>query len=129
VRVHVRMDVPGKSAKELHKTKAHKSSTGEVKFDGESVRTQCAADTQFRLVVKDHSTFGSDDDLGEAPFFLSDQGSGGEQAVNVGKGRVVVQSSFQAADKASISGHSKLGGMRWGGAKREGRERSATPGS
>ncbi|MGD0511645.1 MAG: hypothetical protein ABSA33_07465, partial [Candidatus Micrarchaeaceae archaeon] len=25
VRVHLRMDVPGKSAKELHKTKAHKS--------------------------------------------------------------------------------------------------------
>jgi len=118
------MEVPGKSAKEIIKTKAIKSSSGEVKFGDESTRVQCAADTQFKIVVRDHSTFGSDDDLGEGSFYVADQGSGAERVVGVGKGTVTVRTNFEAADKASVSGHSKLGVGRWG---RKDRERSATP--
>jgi Ca2+-dependent lipid-binding protein len=132
VRVHLSLEPQGRHAREVHKTKAIKSATGEVRFDPtvEHVRAPCTADTPFRVVVKDHSTLGRDDVLGEATFYVADQGSGAEQVVRVGKGdgRVVLKSSFEAGDVASVSGASmKLG--RVFGTKRDGRERSVTPGA
>jgi Ca2+-dependent lipid-binding protein len=105
VRVHVRLE-SSRGAKEVHKTKHIKSPSGSVAFDNESFKVPCTADASFRLVVKNHSTFGSDDELGEAAFFVDDQGSGGEKSVSVGEGTVVVRSSFTAADAMSGTGGS-----------------------
>ncbi|KAL1964578.1 hypothetical protein VTN77DRAFT_6875 [Rasamsonia byssochlamydoides] len=102
VRVIVKVLGP-KGAKEVHKTKAIKSSSGAVQFDAshETFRVQnIAADAQFQLRVVDHSTFGSDDVLGETLFFVDDQGSmaGREKTVNIGEGRVVLKSNFIPTD-------------------------------
>ncbi|KAL4991822.1 hypothetical protein BDW68DRAFT_127780 [Aspergillus falconensis] len=104
VRVLVRA-LGAKGAKEVLKTKAIKSGGGPVVFDSssESCRVHnTTADAQYQIRVVDHSTFGSDNVLGEAPFFVGDQGSvaGQEKTVNVGSGTVVVRSSF------SVSGDS-----------------------
>jgi hypothetical protein len=132
IRVHISNEPQGRNAKEVHKTKAIKSATGEVKFDPtvEHVRAPCTADTPFKVVVKDHNTLGRDDVLGEGTFFVADQGAGAEQVVRMtkGDGKVVLRSSFEAGDVASVSGSSvKL--SRVFGAKRDSRERSVTPGA
>lgn len=131
VRVHVKTEGQGgKSAKEVHKTKAIKSSGAEVAFDNESFKLPCSADTAFRVTVKDHAIFGSDDELGEGQFFLSDQGQGSEQVVRMakGSGSVVIRSSFMQADKASVAGstagRNRLSRFGMGSQ----RERSSTPG-
>jgi hypothetical protein len=132
IRVHVSHEPQGRHAKEVHKTKAVKSATGEVRFDPtvEHVRTACAADAPFRVVVKDHSTLGRDDVLGEGTFFIADQGSGAEHVVRMAKGdgKVVLRSSFEAGDVASVSGAS-VKRSRVFGTKRDSRERSVTPGA
>jgi hypothetical protein len=128
IRVHISHEPQGRS-KEVHKTKAIKSATGEVKFDSEHVRAPCVADSPFKVIVKDHNTLGRDDVLGEGTFFVADQGNGAEQVVRMSKGdgHVVVRSAFEPGDVASISGSSvKL--SRVFGTKRDGRERSVTPG-
>lgn len=121
-----------KGLKEIHKTKALKpsGSNNSVEFhDGaEQARVTCAADTPFRVKVEDHHTFGSDQELGEGQFFVSDQGSGGEQVVKVGSGSVRVRSAFAAVDAASAQTPSRGSGTlksRFG--RRDGRERSVTP--
>ncbi|KAM0814256.1 putative C2 domain-containing protein [Seiridium cardinale] len=78
--------------KTVGKTKHHESATGQIEFN-ETFKHVCTADTQFRVEVKGHHTFGSDDDLGETLFFVSDQGSS-EKEINVGSGTVVIRSSF-----------------------------------
>jgi hypothetical protein len=102
-----------KGSKEVHKTKAvkfsHQSSSGSpsptspngntVQFDPahESFKVSSVlADTTFQLQVKDHAMFGSDEVLGEAPFFVDDQGSGAgkDRNVKVGNGYVTVRSAF-----------------------------------
>jgi hypothetical protein len=102
-----------KGSKEVHKTKAikssHQSSSGSpsptssngntVQFDPahESFKvSSVSADTTFQLQVKDHAMFGSDEVLGEAPFFVDDQGSGAgkDRNVKVGNGYVAVRSAF-----------------------------------
>lgn len=97
VRVSVKVIGP-KGHKEVHKTKAVKSSSGTVEYsvDQETFKTSCAADTQFQLVVTDHRTFGSKD-LGEGLFFVSDQGSGAEQTVTAGSGSIKLRTRFTAA--------------------------------
>ena len=90
-----------KGLKEVLKTKAVKTKTGEVTYDDESKKVPCSADHQFRIHVLDSHTFGSDDDLGEAGFFVNDQSSGGTQEVKVGTGVVVIRSSFMPADAVS----------------------------
>ena len=97
VRVYIKM-IGGKGAKEVHKTKAIKSSSGKVEYalDHETFKVACSADTQFQVVVKDHGTL-REKDLGEGLFFVSDQGSGAEHAVSAGEGIVVLKSSFTAA--------------------------------
>ncbi|KAF2712701.1 tricalbin [Pleomassaria siparia CBS 279.74] len=123
VRVHVRLDSP-KGAKEVHKTKHIKAPSGSVVFDNETAKVPCTADASFKLVVKGHKTLGSDDELGEAPFFVDDQGDGGEKSVTVGEGTVVVRSSFVAADAMS-GGNSPR--MRKGLLSRGRDSRSLTP--
>ena len=131
VRVHVSKVSPGSggsAVKEIHKTKAVKASSppsfssssspspAEASFAGENETAKvhsCTADTQFKLVVKDHSFFGVDDELGEGLFFVDDQGSGGaEKSVRVGEGVVVVKSSFVPAETGSVAaGNSSLLGV------------------
>jgi C2 domain len=98
VRVYVKV-IGAKGGKEIHKTKSIKSSTGKVEFsaDHETFKvTNCSADTQFQVVVKDHGLFGGEV-LGEGLFYLADQGSGATQSVKAGAGTVVVRSQFSPA--------------------------------
>ena len=97
VRVYVKMMGP-KGNKEVHKTKAIKSSSGKVEYSSEqeTFKVACSADTQFQVVVKDHGTL-REKDLGEGHFFVSDQGSGAEHTVQAGEGSVVLKSSFTSA--------------------------------
>lgn len=106
VRVYVKQIGP-KGAKEVHHTKSVKSGSGAVDFgDHESFKTNCAADTQFQIAVKDHGMFGSGDDLGEGLVFVDDQGSAGdkgtEKTVKAGAGSVVLRATFTAAEAASL---------------------------
>lgn len=141
IRIHVKTE--GAKAKEVHKTKALKAPSGDVVFDSShegSFKLHCSADTQFKVIVKDHATFGSDDDLGEGVFYVGDQGTGAEKEVSAGEGKVVVRSSFQTdlkPDSSSIMTSPSSGKLRRGvfGTRREsrapeaGRERSVTPGN
>ncbi|KAL2824799.1 hypothetical protein BDW59DRAFT_82737 [Aspergillus cavernicola] len=101
VRVLVRA-MGNKGAKEVLKSKAIKSSGGPVQFDAshDSCRVHgTTADAQYQIRVVDHATFGSDSVLGEAFFFVGDQGSvaGQEKTVTVGSGTVAIRSSFSAS--------------------------------
>jgi len=125
LRVHISL---GK--KEIHKTDHIKAPQGSVTFDPneESFKAPCTADAFFKVVVKDHSKFGRDEELGEAQFTISDQGSGSEQNVGVGKGMVVIRSSFQPADAGSTHGSVSPARQKMGrGLLR--RDRSVTPGA
>lgn len=105
VRVHIKQ-VTSKGAKDVLKTKAIKASAsgdegGAVKFDpsNETIKLQSVtADTNFQVQVRDHATFGSDETLGEALFFLDDQGSssGKEKTVKVGSGSVTLKTGFES---------------------------------
>jgi Ca2+-dependent lipid-binding protein len=99
VRVFVRL-----GNKDVHKTDHIKTASGSVEFPDESFRVPCTADQFFKVIVKDHSTFGGGKELGEASFTIDDTGAGGEKNVGVGKGMVVIRSSFTPADAASQVG-------------------------
>lgn len=103
----------GKNYKEVHKTKAHKANDGSVQFDDPFKVPNVGADTQYQLRVFDHSTFGSDDRLGAAPFFVGDQGSVADQdkTVAVGEGSVTIRSSYAAPESnlRPTSSHSTTG--------------------
>lgn len=103
VRVFVKMLGP-KGSKEVFKTKAIKSSTGTVEYDGnhENFKINCSADTQFQVSVKDRKTF-KDEDLGEGMFFVSDQGEGSEQTVKAGPGTVTIRTSFSRSPSADTN--------------------------
>ncbi|KAL1596613.1 Tricalbin-2 [Paraconiothyrium brasiliense] len=127
VRVFVRLDGP-KGSKEVHKTDHIKAPSGSATFDDESFKVPCSADSFFKLVVKHHATFGRDEELGETPFTVDDQGSGGEKSISVGQGTVVVRSSFTPADAASGSGPNSPKLTKGRGLLSRGREsRSVTP--
>lgn len=126
LRVFVRLDTP-KGPKEVHKTDHIKAPTGAATFAAEDFKVPCSADAFFKLVVKDHATFGRDEELGEAAFTVDDQGGGGEKSVAVGQGSVVVRSSFSPADAQSGGESPRLSKGR--GLLSRGREsRSVTPG-
>jgi hypothetical protein len=97
------------SKKVIYKTKHIKSPTGQVKFD-ESFKCNCSADTQFQIQVKAHATFGSDDDLGEALYFVDESGSNQEKTITAGSGTVVMKSNFILAENGSTD--SPKGGVR-----------------
>jgi Ca2+-dependent lipid-binding protein len=99
VRVFVRL-----GNRDVHKTDHIKTATGSVEFPDESFKVACTADQFFKITVKDHSTFGRDDELGEASFTIDDTATGSEKNVGVGKGMVVIRSSFTPADAASQVG-------------------------
>lgn len=107
-----------KGGKDVHKTKAIKASDGAVQYDQshETFRVHnTTADAQYQVRVVDHATFGSDDVLGEALFFVNDQGSGAgqEKPVSVGDGSVSIRSSFTMPESASLrptTSHSNAGG-------------------
>lgn len=93
------------------KTKHHESASGQVEFN-ETFKHACTADTQFRVEVKGHHTFGSDDDLGDALFFVSDQGSA-EKEISVGAGTVLIKSSFaEAASSLTADSPKSTSGVR-----------------
>jgi len=106
-----------KGTKDVHKSKAIKASGGAVQFDSshETCRIHnTTEDAQYHIRVVDHATFGSDDVLGEALFFVSNQGSGAgqEKAVTVGNGSVSIRSSFSSPESASLrptTSHSNTG--------------------
>ena len=116
VQVHVKqLGAGGKSGKEILKTKPIKCSSPEapVNWDSETVKHNCAPDTQFQIQVKDHSMFGGEE-LGETLFFVDDSGNASEKAVQVGNGTVNVRSKFQLADTSSLS----AAGGSWKGNRR-----------
>nr|OQO30630.1 hypothetical protein B0A51_01516 [Rachicladosporium sp. CCFEE 5018] len=129
VEVHVGHD-SSKGPTQVLKTKAAKpSKTGEVVFgEGEDTkRVPCFASDAFRVSVKEHKTFGSGDDLGEATFYVSDTGASGPKEITVGKGIVVLRSSFQPAEAGSMMDSPK--GQKSLGRFMSRRERSVTPGA
>ncbi|TKA62094.1 hypothetical protein B0A55_11834, partial [Friedmanniomyces simplex] len=111
--VHILHETP-RGLKEVIKTEHQKAKAGVVAYENASGSSSknlpCSADSQFRVQVKDHKTFGSDL-LGEAPFFINDRATGGQQEVRIGaSGLVVLRTSFQAADAVSVMGSTMGGG-------------------
>ena len=107
VQVHVKQ-VSSKGNKEVHKTKGIKSSSGQVQWENETFKVNCAPDTQFQIQVKNDKTFGSDE-LGEALFFIDDSAMGSEKAITVAGGSVTVRTSFTHADAMSTSNSPRSG--------------------
>ena len=99
IQVHIKQG-SGKGAKEVHKTKAIRSSSGEIEWDHEMFRVPCSPDTQFQVLVKDDKLLGGHD-LGEAMFFIDDSASGGEKSVKVGEGSVVIKTTFMHAEEST----------------------------
>lgn len=113
LRVIVRVQ-GSKGGKEVHKTKAHKAGDEAVSYDESFKVPKVTAGAQYQIRVVDHSTFGSDDVLGEGFFLVADQGSeaGQDKAVAVGSGTVVIRSSFDAPEAAGLrptTSHSTAG--------------------
>jgi Ca2+-dependent lipid-binding protein len=92
----------------IHKTKHIKSPSGQITFN-EDFKCPCSADTQFQLQVKAHSTFGSDDDLGESIFFVDESGTAQDKSVAAGSGSVVIRSNFVLTENVTDS---PKGGLR-----------------
>lgn len=107
LQVHILHD-GSKGLQEVFKTDAVKAKTGEATFGETSKKVSSNARDAFRVIIRNSHTFGSDEDLGEATFYVNDQSSGGTQEVKVGEGTVVVQSSFQAIDTSSLRPPSTL---------------------
>ncbi|KAI9730690.1 MAG: hypothetical protein M1834_005658 [Cirrosporium novae-zelandiae] len=112
VRVHIKAISTKGTSKDIHKTKTIKAPTGQVSWDKESFTFHCAADTQFQIQVKDHATFGSDDELGETLFFVDDTSGGSEKTLKVGNGNVTLRTGFTPSDSGSESPASTRGGLR-----------------
>lgn len=124
--VHVHQESKG-GHKEVFKTKAIKTKTGEVTYPEDSKKITCNAASQFKVAVKNDKSFGRDEDLGEAAFFINDQASGGEQQVQVGQGVVVIRTSFQPADAGSTLSPESPASRQHLGRLISRRERSVTP--
>lgn len=87
--------------KSVGKTKHHKDSNGDWKFD-ENLRFTCSPDAQFKVEVKENHTFGSDDSLGEHAYFVDETGAGALRELTIGGGTVIIKSSFQAAESSGF---------------------------
>ncbi|THW55082.1 tricalbin [Aureobasidium pullulans] len=109
VEVKILHDGP-QGLKEIIKTKPLKTKGEDVSWADQRLekKISCTPDSGFRIVVSDHHTFGNGQELGEAQFFIDDQGNGGEKEVKVGQGNVVVRSSWRpstvGSDTASMLG-------------------------
>lgn len=113
IKLEVRvMHESSKGPTQIIRTKHIKAKNGEASWGEDEVKKlSCSASDSFKVVVKEAKTFGSDD-IGEAPFFLDDQGTGGApKEVKIGdKGVVVLRAAFQPADTASIMTRPSSGG-------------------
>ncbi|KAH8890839.1 tricalbin [Thozetella sp. PMI_491] len=97
--------------KVVGKTKHHKSATGTIKFD-ETFKISCTPDSQFKLEVKEHNTFSSDDDLGSALYFVDESGTDQEKEVKVGSGKVAIKSSFTPSESTLGTESPRSSGLR-----------------
>jgi Ca2+-dependent lipid-binding protein len=113
--------------KEIIKTEAIKTKTGEATWGDREKKVECNAAAPFKIKVKNDKTF-RDEDLGENTFFLSDQAGGGEKEIQCGAGVIVVRTSFTPAELDSLapsqSPHGRGKGL---GRLISRRERSVTP--
>jgi hypothetical protein len=98
IQVHFKQ-LTAKGAKDIHKTKPIKSATGEVQWEQEFFRINCAPDTQFQIQVKEDKLF-KDESLGEALFFIDDSADGSMKTIKVGDGEVLLKSSFLQAEES-----------------------------
>lgn len=102
--------------REVLKTKAVRTKSGEVNWEDEkhleTKRIACTADTQFRVAVYDHGTFGGSETLGEAFFIIPDENHGAldrddlvaiKHGSSAGSGSVVVRSRFDVTASLSAS--------------------------
>lgn len=101
IQVHIKQLGPkgAKGAKEIHKTKAFKSATGEASWEQEIFRVSCTPDTRFKVEVKDDKLFG-DASFGEALFFVDDSSIESTKTVKVGEGQVVLKTGFFVAEES-----------------------------
>lgn len=101
IQVHVKQ-ISSKGTKEtVHKTKAIKSSTGQIQWENEMFRVPCSADTQFQVQVKDDKFLG-DHSLGETSFFIDDSATGGDKTIKIGEGSVTLNTSFIHAEESTM---------------------------
>ena len=96
IQVHVKQ-LSSKGAKEVHKTKAIKSSSGQIEWEHEMFKVTCSPDTQFQVMVEDDKLLGGHK-LGEALFFIDDSPAGSEKTVKVGEGSVVIKTTFMPSE-------------------------------
>jgi len=113
--------------KEVFKTKSVKTKTGEVSYPDEQKKFQANPAAQFKVIVKNDKSFGRDETLGEAAFFINDQAQGGEKEIAVGSGKVVVRSSFVPAEAGSMLSPDSPASRHSIGRFMSRRERSVTP--
>ena len=98
LQIHVKQTGGKGSGKDVHKTKAIKSTAeGKAEYSQEMFRVACSPDTQFQIQVKDDKLLGGHD-LGEALFFINDSAQGIEKAVKVGEGTVMLTTTFLPAN-------------------------------
>ena len=107
VQVHVSQMTGSKGGKNVHKTKALKCTTGQVKWDHEIFQFNCSADTQFQLAVKDDKIF-RDELRGETLFFVDISSTESEKPVKIGDGEVILKTTFvrkeeNLTDRAQVS--------------------------
>jgi len=118
-----------KGPKEILKTKAVKTKTGEASYDDDNSKSVlCSAAQQFKVSVRNHKTFGGSDEIAEAPFFVNDQSTGGEQEINCGPGVVVLKTSFQPSEDVPSSPSASMKHRSLGRFMTR-RDRSVTPSS
>ena len=98
LQLHVKQTGP-KGAKDVHKTKAAKSSSGEAQWQNETFKLSCSPDTQFQIIVKEDKFLG-DDVLGEALFYIDDSSSGSEKPIDVGPGQVTLKTAFTLSEES-----------------------------
>ena len=98
IQVHVKQ-LTAKGPKEIHKTKAIKSATGEVQWEQEFFRINCQPDAQFQIQVKEDKMF-KDEPLGEALFFIDDSAEGSAKTVKVGDGEVLLKTTWLQAEES-----------------------------
>ncbi|KAJ0313477.1 hypothetical protein COL516b_000416 [Colletotrichum fioriniae] len=112
--------------KSIGKTKHHKDATGFFRFN-ETFKTTCTPDTQFKIEAKGEHTLRSDDDLGEALYFVDETGTGAEKEIKVGSGTVIMKSTFVASASTLDPDSPKSIVRRSFMSKRESRSREGTP--
>ncbi|CAI4216220.1 unnamed protein product [Parascedosporium putredinis] len=114
--------------KTVGKTKHRDASGGIFKYD-ETFKITCQPDATFQVQVKEHHKIRSDNDFGEAIFFVDDSNSGQDRVIKVNEGTVILRSSFTLSESTLAPTDSpKSGGLKRGFlSKRESRSRETTP--